>query len=157
MGLFPQKKVLVFLRSFDLYQKKKQLCRRKFFSSSLFSLRKLNLKIQQKRSFLFFLLYLLIREREKKRDEKQRNDRFCCRKIEFSNWVFSKKKGLNWKIFFYKIVSFFNTNQISTEKQALFLRKQTHLSNFKEFSTIINEIGLNLHIFDLQSANRGNL
>jgi hypothetical protein len=57
MGLFPQKNVLVFLRLFESYYKKKQLCRRIFFNSSLFSFRKLNLKIHQKRSFLFSSLF----------------------------------------------------------------------------------------------------
>jgi hypothetical protein len=52
-----------------------------------FSLRKLNLKIQQKRSFLFLPSLF-----------SHRNDSFSCRKIKFSNWDFSKKNCLNWKI-----------------------------------------------------------
>jgi hypothetical protein len=93
MGLFPKKNVFVFLRPFDSYQKKKQLCRRKIFSSSLLSLRKLNLKIQQKRSFLFFPLYLLIREREKKRDEKKGTIVFVAEKLNFQIEFFQRKKA----------------------------------------------------------------
>jgi hypothetical protein len=50
--------------------------------------------------------------------------------VEFSNWVFSKKKCLNWKKFFCKVVSFFNTNQISAEKQAHFFEETNPLEYF---------------------------
>jgi hypothetical protein len=95
IGLFLKTNLHAFLRLFDLYWKKKQLCRRKIFNSSLFSLRKLNLKIQffynkNGRSFFFPLFFLTLSNEKIKREEKER-----------------PKKGLNWKKFFYKVVSFF--------------------------------------------------
>ena len=80
MGLFPQKKCAYFLRLFDSYRKKKQLCRRKFFNSSLFSLRKLNLKIQycyknNVRSFFFPLFFLTLSYEKKEREEQARSQK----------------------------------------------------------------------------------
>jgi hypothetical protein len=46
-----------------------------------------------------------------KRERRQSTNRCCCRNIEFSNWVFSEKKGLNWKkqiakLFFFRYESY---------------------------------------------------
>jgi hypothetical protein len=103
------KKMCWFVALILFVSKKKQLCRRNFFNSSLFSSGKLNLKIQFKfkRSILFFpslFSHALL----------------WWRIIEFSIWVFSKKKGLNWKIFFYKVVSFFDTNKIGAKTNKFF-------------------------------------
>jgi hypothetical protein len=88
MGLFPKKMCLFF----DSCRKTKQLCRRIFFNLSLFSLRKQNLKIQQKRSFLFLPSLFSPKRVWENREGRKRNDSFYCRKIEFSNEVFSEKR-----------------------------------------------------------------
>jgi hypothetical protein len=49
--------------------------------------------LQQKRSFLFFPLFLLIREREKKRDEKKGTIVFVAEKLNFQIEFSQRKKA----------------------------------------------------------------
>jgi hypothetical protein len=85
-------------------------------------LRKFNFKIQQKRSFLFFPLYFLIREREKKKREKGTTV-FVVEKLIFQI-EFSQKKGSIEKISKFvfgiksiKVSLFFKNSHIEKEER----------------------------------------
>jgi hypothetical protein len=64
-------------------------------------------------------------------------NRCCCRNIEFSNWVFSKKKGLNWEKKIYKVVYFFDTNNTNKTNDGLPLRRYKGVGHLDQNSTVI--------------------
>jgi hypothetical protein len=109
MGLIPIKKCACFFCAYLIrFKKNKQLCRRFFFNLSLFFFEK-NLFENSTKTFIPFCSSLFSHKNAwENRERRKQNDRF------------SEKTGLNWKNFFYKVVSFFDTNQNKRKKQAFF-------------------------------------
>jgi hypothetical protein len=83
----------LFFSAYLIRIKKRNNSVEELFNSSLFSLRKLNLNIQQKRSFIFFPLYFLIREREKIEREEKGTTVFVVEKFNFQIDFSQRKKA----------------------------------------------------------------
>jgi hypothetical protein len=93
---------------------------RLYYSYSLFFFEKPQFENSTNTIYNVSSLSIFPLESLRKREGKDSIYCYCCRKIEFSNWVFSKKKGLNWKKNLLQSCSFFDYEYISAINKSIY-------------------------------------